>query len=134
MGRMGKVFPGRVYLSWLWIVSLNVTCRQKFSQFGKKKKILRSRIQHIQHLAKVTLHFLLLLCHQCDRRKESKKATVRLPPTVAKGAVGCINLFILHPGCTPSPSSPFLNGHRHIYDGVALMTGSLPDNPITSHW
>lgn len=25
-----------VYLSWLWIVSLNVTCRQKFSQFGKQ--------------------------------------------------------------------------------------------------
>lgn len=101
MGRMGRVFPGGVYLSWLWIVSLNVTCRQNFSQFGKQK-IPRSRTQQIQYLAKATLHFPALLCRQCDRRKESKKAKVRLPST-------SIYLFYIL-AAFPPPSSTLLMG------------------------
>lgn len=102
---------------------------------GRKKKIQDQEFNR----PSIWWRSLFIACFCCVinviEGRESKKATVRLPPTVAKGgAAGCINLFILHPGCTPSPSSPFLNGHRHIYDGIALKTGSLPDNPIASHW
>lgn len=78
MGRMGRVFPGGLP-EWLWIVSLSVTCRQKFSQFGKQK-IPRSRTQQIQYLA-VTLHFpaFVVVINVTEGRKARKQRLDSLP-------------------------------------------------------
>lgn len=80
MGRMGRVFPGGSLPEWLWIVSLSVTCRQKFSQFGKQK-IPRSRTQQIQYLAKVTLHFpaFVVVVNVTEGRKARKQRLDSLP-------------------------------------------------------